>query len=170
MKANVSCRAVGGPAKVQKSTFASAATVANAIAGRGVDPRGQAAARVSGFVLHAVSRFDAIQCLSELGFKPGGQLAATATLPHGASGSKGECRSPVLRLCSVKNWAKAQGENWVILNRQKEVQETQCTLFPICCRLPKLDVAGSNPVSRSIFSMTWDSSTTSFTPFHSVKR
>jgi hypothetical protein len=57
----------------------------------------------------------------------------------------------VLRLCSVKNRAKAQGENWVILNRQKEVQETQFSLFPIYRRLPKLDVAGSTPVSRSNF-------------------
>ena len=24
------------------------------------------------------------------------------------------------------------------------------------CQLPKLDVAGSNPVSRSIFSITWE--------------
>jgi hypothetical protein len=54
----------------------------------------------------------------------------------------------VLRLCSVKNSAKAQGENWVILNRQKEVLETQCSLFPICCRLPKLDARGSSPLSQ----------------------
>ena len=26
------------------------------------------------------------------------------------------------------------------------------------CQLPKLDVAGSNPVSRSIFSITWEES------------
>ena len=26
------------------------------------------------------------------------------------------------------------------------------------CQLPKLDVAGSNPVSRSIFSITWEDS------------
>jgi hypothetical protein len=26
------------------------------------------------------------------------------------------------------------------------------------CQLPKLDVAGSTPVSRSIFSMTWECS------------
>jgi hypothetical protein len=31
------------------------------------------------------------------------------------------------------------------------VQETQCSLFPIYCRLPKLDVVGSNPISRSNF-------------------
>ena len=35
--------------------------------------------------------------------------------------------------------------------RQNEVQETQLSLFPIYRRLPKLDVAGSTPVSRSIF-------------------
>ena len=28
--------------------------------------------------------------------------------------------------------------------------ETQCSLFPIYSRLPKLDVAGSSPVSRSL--------------------
>jgi hypothetical protein len=61
----------------------------------------------------------------------------------------------VLRLCSVKNWTKAQGENWVILNRQKEVQETQCSLFPVCCRLPKLDAEGSNPFFSSILSLTY---------------
>ena len=38
------------------------------------------------------------------------------------------------------------------------------------CQLPKLDVAGSTPVSRSIFSITWERSATSSTPFHSVKR
>ena len=31
--------------------------------------------------------------------------------------------------------------------------ETQCSLFPIYSRLPKLDVAGSSPVSRSMFSI-----------------
>ena len=38
-----------------------------------------------------------------------------------------------------------------ILYRQNEMPETQYSLFPIDCTLPKLDVAGSNPVSRSIF-------------------
>src|ERR1035437_2818604 len=39
--------------------------------------------------------------------------------------------------------AKAQGENWVFSIARKRCKETQCSLFPICCRLPKLDVAGS---------------------------
>ena len=51
----------------------------------------------------------------------------------------------------------AQCENLSILSRQNAVQQTQCSLFPIHRRLPKLDVAGSSPVSRSIFSITWDS-------------
>jgi hypothetical protein len=60
----------------------------------------------------------------------------------------------VLRLCSVKSSAEAQGENSLILYRQNEMPETQCSLFPIDCTIPKLDVAGSNPVSRSIESIT----------------
>jgi len=55
----------------------------------------------------------------------------------------------VLRLCSVKSHAQAQSENWVISIARTRCQETQYSLFPICCRLSKLDVAGSNPVSRS---------------------
>ena len=37
------------------------------------------------------------------------------------------------------------------------------------CQLPKLDVAGSNPVSRSIFSITWETrfKLTPITPFSS---
>ena len=58
----------------------------------------------------------------------------------------------VLRLCSVKSRPEAQGENRAILYRQNEMPETQKSLFPIYSRLPKLDVAGSSPVSRSIFS------------------
>ncbi|HTC76951.1 MAG TPA: hypothetical protein VK684_15325, partial [Edaphobacter sp.] len=38
-----------------------------------------------------------------------------------------------------------------ILYRQNEMQETLCYLFPIDRRLPKLNVAGSIPVSRSRF-------------------
>ncbi len=55
----------------------------------------------------------------------------------------------MLRLCSVKIRAKAQSENWVISIARTRCPETQCSLFPICCRFPKLDVAGSSPVSRS---------------------
>ena len=57
----------------------------------------------------------------------------------------------VLRLCSVCELDGAQCVNRRILYRQNEVQETQCSLFPIYRRLPKLDVAGSTPVSRSIY-------------------
>ena len=51
--------------------------------------------------------------------------------------------------------SRAPSENRRILYRQNEVQETQCSFFPIYRRLPKLDVAGSTPVSRSIFSITY---------------
>jgi hypothetical protein len=34
--------------------------------------------------------------------------------------------------------------------------EHRCPLFTIDDRIPKLDVAGSIPVSRSMFSMTWE--------------
>jgi hypothetical protein len=36
------------------------------------------------------------------------------------------------------------------------------------CQLPKLDVAGSNPVSRSIFSITWKESKIKRYSVHSV--
>ena len=36
--------------------------------------------------------------------------------------------------------------------------ERLCLIFTILVRIPKLDVAGSNPVSRSIFSTTWKES------------
>ena len=76
-----------------------------------------------------------------------------------------ENRNPVLRLCSVKNPTKAQSENWVFSIARKRCTETQFSLFPIYCRLPKLDVAGSTPVSRSIFSITWANPETFFTHF-----
>jgi hypothetical protein len=40
-------------------------------------------------------------------------------------------------------------ENAAFSIARTRCRETQCSLFPIYCRLPKLDVAGSNPVSRS---------------------
>jgi len=55
----------------------------------------------------------------------------------------------VLRLCSVKSRAEAQGENWKICIARTRCQETQCSLFPIYGRPSKLLVAGSIPVSRS---------------------
>jgi hypothetical protein len=57
----------------------------------------------------------------------------------------------VLRLCSVSVSCRAQSENSVVFYRQNAVLETLFLWFAIYCRLPKLDVAGSNPVSRSIF-------------------
>jgi hypothetical protein len=60
----------------------------------------------------------------------------------------------VLRLCSVCAVKKAQSENAVFSIARTRCRETLCSLFPIYCRLPKLDVAGSTPVSRSIFSIT----------------
>jgi len=59
-------------------------------------------------------------------------------------------RLRVLYLCPISELGKGQSENRRILNRQNEVQETQGSLFPICRRLPKLDIAGSTPASRSI--------------------
>jgi hypothetical protein len=53
--------------------------------------------------------------------------------------------SIVLRLICVQRKDRKTG----ILNRQNEMLETLCSLFPIDCRLPKLNVAGSIPVSRS---------------------
>jgi hypothetical protein len=46
----------------------------------------------------------------------------------------------VLHLCSVCELSEALSENRRILYRQNEVQETQCSLFPIYRRLLKLDV------------------------------
>jgi len=43
--------------------------------------------------------------------------------------------------------------------------ETQKSLFPICCRLPKLDVAGSTPVSRSSFQLLGSHRVFHHTPF-----
>ena|ERR1700674_3837540 len=58
------------------------------------------------------------------------------------------CLCPsVLNLCSVRELSRAQNENWRTLYRQNEVQETQCSLFPIYPRLPKLDV---NPLVGSL--------------------
>jgi len=56
----------------------------------------------------------------------------------------------------------------VILYRQNEMPETQCSLFPIYSRLPKLDVAGSNPVFRSMRSITYESQFSSCTPLYSI--
>ncbi len=49
----------------------------------------------------------------------------------------------LLRLCSVSVLGKAQSENVVFSIARTRCRETQYSLFPIYCRLPKLDVAGS---------------------------
>src|SRR5712692_4674442 len=59
----------------------------------------------------------------------------------------------VLHLCSVCELGGAPSENRAVLYRQTEVQEQQCSLFPIYRRLPKLDVVGSSPISRSSFTI-----------------
>jgi len=43
-------------------------------------------------------------------------------------------------------------------------------LFPIYCRIPKLDVAGSIPVSRSKFSITWLESLEILEPVNGAKQ
>ena len=50
---------------------------------------------------------------------------------------------------------RAQSENAVISIARTRCQETLYSLFPIYCRIPKLDVAGSIPVSRSNLSITY---------------
>jgi hypothetical protein len=40
-----------------------------------------------------------------------------------------------------------------------DLHERRCPLLTIEDRFPKLDVAGSIPVSRSMFSMTWEEPT-----------
>jgi hypothetical protein len=50
----------------------------------------------------------------------------------------------VLRLCSVKRPVKSQNENWLFSIARKRCRETQCSLFPIYRRLPKLDVMEDN--------------------------
>ena len=64
----------------------------------------------------------------------------------------------MLHLCSVYELSGALSENRRKLYRQNEVQETQLSLFPIHSRLPKLDVARSTAVSRSLFSTTYEDS------------
>ena len=67
----------------------------------------------------------------------------------------GHGRIRVLRLCSVKSVDGAQIENGANSIARTRCQETQCSLFPIYSRLPKLDVAGSILVSPSKKSVTW---------------
>ena len=55
---------------------------------------------------------------------------------HCRSGTSLKIR--VLRLCSVSVVKKAQSENAVFSIARTRCRETQCSLFPIYCRLPKL--------------------------------
>jgi hypothetical protein len=59
-------------------------------------------------------------------------------------------------LNTVKRSPDAQNENWLNSIARKRSTKTPCSLFAIDSPIPKLDVAGSNPVSRSNFSTTWD--------------
>jgi hypothetical protein len=68
-------------------------------------------------------------------------------------------------LNTVKLRADVQNENWLNSIARKRPTKTPCSLFAIDSPIPKLDVAGSNPVSRSIFSITWKDS---FYPLHSI--
>jgi hypothetical protein len=58
------------------------------------------------------------------------------------------------RLNTVKLCADVQNENWLNPIARKRPTKTLCSLLSIDSRLPKLNVAGSIPVSRSIFSIT----------------
>jgi hypothetical protein len=59
-------------------------------------------------------------------------------------------------LNTVKLGAEVQNENRVISIARTRLTKTLCALLSIYSRLPKLDVAGSIPVSRSMFSITWE--------------
>jgi hypothetical protein len=50
--------------------------------------------------------------------------------------------------------AEDQIENLMLSIAKKSVLKTLCLLSSFDVQFPKLDVAGSNPVSRSIFSST----------------
>jgi hypothetical protein len=54
-------------------------------------------------------------------------------------------------LNTVKRSPDAQNENWLFSIARKRPTKTPCSLLSIDRRFPKLDVAGSTPVSRSIF-------------------
>jgi hypothetical protein len=62
-------------------------------------------------------------------------------------------RGRELHLNTVKISPEGQSGNQAVLNRQNEMMKTPCLLFSFESRLPKLDVAGSIPVSRSIVSI-----------------
>jgi hypothetical protein len=57
-------------------------------------------------------------------------------------------------LNTIKRSPDAQNENWLNSIAGKRPTKTPCSLCAIDSPIPKLDVAGSTPVSRSIFSIT----------------
>jgi len=61
--------------------------------------------------------------------------------------------SVVLRLYSVKGSPEYRRGNSVIFCRLKSLPETLKSVLTIFAQFPKLDVAGSSPVSRSIFAI-----------------
>ena len=61
-----------------------------------------------------------------------------------------------LRLNSIKDSAKQIIENPVFPIARMECENPLCSLFAIYVHLPKLNVAGSIPVSRSIKSMFYE--------------
>ena len=56
---------------------------------------------------------------------------------------------PVLRLCSICVLEDVCCELSLKINRQNEMQDSLSSLFSNYVQLPKLNVAGSIPVSRS---------------------
>ena len=85
-------------------------------------------------------------------------------------GSKQEWNaSGVIDLCSILHPVPGKGLNWVFVTARTMTLETLFSLFPIYRRLPKLDVAGSTPVSRSIFSTTWETTLIRRYSVYSVK-
>jgi hypothetical protein len=75
-----------------------------------------------------------------------GELCVQSTKGQGHRRRRGEHH-----LNTVKRRPEVQNENWLNSIARKRQTKTLCSLFAIDSRLPKLDVAGSNPVSRSNF-------------------
>jgi len=61
----------------------------------------------------------------------------------------------VLHLCSVCIVKRAETVFPVFSIARTRCTETLCALFLFYCHLPKLDVTGSIPVSRSIITSRW---------------
>jgi hypothetical protein len=69
-----------------------------------------------------------------------------ATIPRNPASRNEEC---VLHLCSIRGMKKDYSKIPVISIARTRYRETLCSLFSIDGRFPKLNVAGSIPVSRS---------------------